>query len=171
MVENMMAAQSGMMRWMTSGRDSRTMAFPTRRVTRKRWWSEMTFNILSPICLVCGSGLFCMISRLSMLSELSPTVMPEQNPPASAKTEYLSFYRRLGVRSTRILVCLVWDNVVHTILILVYLFSFCCFCSCFLCSVCVFLRRLRWGVRGAVEWLFFLSWTAGICLKVVFNIN
>lgn len=48
-----------------------------------------------------------MISRLSMLSELSPTVMPEQNPPANAKTEYLSFYRRLGVRSTRILVCLV----------------------------------------------------------------
>ena len=38
-VEKRIAAQSGISVWITMGSDSRTIALPTRRVVRKRWWS------------------------------------------------------------------------------------------------------------------------------------
>ena len=89
-VEKRMAAQSGMRVWMTRGRDSRTIALPTRRVVRKRWWSWTTPRMRFAIWLALGSELFCIIYRLSRLRELSPTVIPEQNPPPKAKTKFIA---------------------------------------------------------------------------------
>ena len=89
-VEKRMAAQSGMRVWITRGRDSRTMALPTRRVVRNRWWSWITPRMRFAIWLALGSELFCIIYRLSRLRELSPTVIPEQNPPPRAKTTLMA---------------------------------------------------------------------------------
>lgn len=88
-VLNKIAAQSGIIVWMTSGSDYKTIALPTKSVTKKRWWSWITFKIRSAITLSFYSVLLSIIYKFSVLKEFRPTVIPEQNPPAQAKTNVM----------------------------------------------------------------------------------
>lgn len=45
-----------------------------------------------------------------MLKELSPTVIPEQNPPASAKTSYTNLYKLQATRLPKTTVDWVLEN-------------------------------------------------------------
>ena len=87
-----MAAQSGIKECTTKGKDSRAIALAINRVTKNRWWSPTTPNILSPIFLY-NSSFFCFIIFSSnLLIDSSPTPIPEQNAPQTVKTTYSTQY-------------------------------------------------------------------------------